>query len=474
MSIFKAYDIRGIYGSEIDEGVAYQIGVAFGILNPGNDDRKIAVGCDTRLSGPKLKDNFIKGLISTGSKIIDIGIVTTPIVVFAIKHLNCDGGVNITASHNPKEYNGFKFFDKAAIPVSYESGICRLEKIVERGDYNYNYVYDHHTGSGSYSYSASVTNRAVAVKEDYTKFILEIMKMKMNTKTTSGDRFPVVVVIDGSNGSAGLYAPEIYRRVGMTVYELNCTPDGAFPGHDPDPSKEENLVAVKEKVKEVGADIGFVFDGDGDRLAVIDETGTTVESSRIFSLLTSSLLEENPGAKIVHDILTSGMVIDTINKCGGKAIPCRVGHTYIAQKMMAEDAELGGELSGHYYFKQTFFADDAILASLKIVELISKYNSIRLSELVKDFPEYLSENLRITVKETKKFSFITKLKGELEEEGYLLDCLDGVKVIFEDGWALFRASNTEPKISIVYESRDKKGYNRLKDFVQSIITRVPE
>ncbi|MBA5941935.1 MAG: phosphomannomutase/phosphoglucomutase [Methanophagales archaeon] len=476
MSIFKAYDIRGTYPSEIDKSVAYQIGTAFGILNQGNGKIKIAVGCDTRLSGPELKENFIKGLISRGSnyEVIDIGIVTTPILVFAIKHFNCDGGVNITASHNPKEYNGFKFFDKAAIPVSYESGISKLKVIFDKDRAGNNYDYDHHyhnTDNGSYSYSAPISVTKRTIKEDYIKFILEMTNTNMNSE----DRFPVpvVVVIDGSNGSAGLYAPEIHRRAGMTVYELNCTPDGAFPGHDPDPSKEENLAAAKEKVKEVGAAIGFVFDGDGDRLAVIDEAGTTVESSRIFSLLTSRLLEENPGAKIVHDILTSRMVIDTINNCGGQAIPCRVGHTYIAQKMMAEDAELGGELSGHYYFKETFFADDAILASLKIVELLIS-NSIKLSELVKDFPEYLSENLRISVKESKKFPFITKLKRELEEAGYLLDCLDGVKVIFEDGWVIFRASNTEPKISIVYESSDKRGYNRLKDFVQSIIRKVPQ
>jgi len=467
MSIFKAYDIRGIYRSEIDERVAYQIGAAFGTLNPG----KIAVGCDTRLSSPELKENFIKGLISRGSKIIDIGIVTTPMVVFAIRHFNSDGGVNTTASHNPKEYNGFKFFDKAAIPISYESGLCRLEEIFDRENYDYDYRYHKMRNNSycSYSYSTSVTSRAI--KEDYINFVLKVMR----TNRSTADRSPMAVVIDGSNGSAGLYAPEIYRRAGMTVHELNCTPDGTFPGHDPDPSKEENLAAAKEKVKEVGADIGFVFDGDGDRLMVIDEAGRAVESSRIFSLLISSLLEEKPGAKIVHDILTSAGVIETINKCGGQAIPCRVGHTYIAQKMMAEDAELGGELSGHYYFKEAFFADDAILASLKILDLlISNSDSIRFSELVEDFPLYLSADLRISVKESEKFPFITKLTRELEEEGYLLDCLDGVKVIFEDGWALFRASNTEPKIVIVYESRDKRGYNRLKDFVQSIIRKVPQ
>jgi phosphomannomutase/phosphoglucomutase len=443
MSIFKAYDIRGIYPSEIDERVAYRIGAAFGTLNPG----KIAVGCDTRLSSPQLKEHFIKGAISTGSEILNIGVVTTPVVVFAIKHFNCDGGVNITASHNPKEYNGFKLFDENAMPISYESGIGTLKEIFESGNYR--------KGNGSSS--------TRAIKEDYINFIIARVKI--------GNRLSVV--IDGSNGAAGLYAPEIYRRLGMTVNELNCTTDGNFPGHDPDPSKEENLLDAKTKVKEVGADIGFVYDGDGDRLAVIDKDGTAMESRRIFSLLVRHLLEEKPRAKIVHDVLMSGMAIETIKKYGGLAIPCRVGHTYIAQKMMEEAAELGGELSGHYYFKETFFADDAILASLKVVELISKEGEM-LSELIKDFPEYLSENIRISVKESEKFSFIKKLKEELDKEGYALDCLDGVKVMFENGWALFRASNTEPKISIAYESKDKDEYNTIKNFVQTVIKKVPQ
>lgn len=447
MSIFKAYDIRGIYPAEIGERVAYRIGAAFGTLNPG----KIAVGCDTRLSSPELKDNFINGVRSTGSEVLDIGIVTTPIVVFAIKHLKCDGGVNITASHNPKEYNGFKLFDENAMPISYESGIGTLKDLFDNGEYR--------KGNGSSS------TLAIKVKEDYINFIMALVRVKIGRRLS--------VVIDGSNGTAGLYAPEIYRRLGVGVYELNCTPDGNFPGHGPDPSKAENLLDAKCKVKEVGADVGFVYDGDGDRLAVIDADGKAIESRRIFSLLARRLLDEKPGARIVHDALMSGMAIETIKKYGGLAIPCRVGHTYIAQKMKEEAAELGGELSGHYYFKETFFADDAILASLKVVERISQEGK-RVSELVKDFPEYLSENIRIAVKESEKFPFIAQLKAELEKEGYVVDCLDGVKVVFEDGWALFRASNTEPKISIAYESKDKAEYNKIKSFVQTIIKKVPQ
>ena len=270
MSIFKAYDIRGIYTSEIDERVAYRIGAAFGTLNPG----KIAVGCDTRLSGPHLKEQFIEGVCSTGSEVLDIGVVTTPIVVFATQRLKCDGGVNITASHNPKEYNGFKLFDKNAMPISYESGIGKLKKIFENNRYA--------EGTGDSS--------THAIKEDYIMFILARVKIENRLS----------VVIDGSNGAAGLYAPEIFRRLGLPVHDLNCVPDGDFPGHDPDPSREENLSDATSKVKEVGADLGFVYDGDGDRLAVIDADGAAIESRRIFSLLALHLLNEKEKAKIVY------------------------------------------------------------------------------------------------------------------------------------------------------------------------------
>jgi phosphomannomutase/phosphoglucomutase len=443
MSIFKAYDIRGVYPTEIDEWVAFRIGAAFGTLNPGT----IAVGCDTRLSGPQLKAQFIAGLCSTGSDAVDLGIVTTPVLVFAVQYLGCNGGVNVTASHNPKEYNGFKLFDSAALPISYESGIERLQRIIERG----NVRKGHGVASG------------VAITEPYITFISSQVKLSA----------PLYVVIDGSNGAASLYAPEACRRAGLRVHELNCTPDGTFPGHEPDPSKSANVLDAERSVRERDADLGFVFDGDGDRVAVIDETGTAIESRRIFSLLARHVLEANPGAKIVHDALMSRMATETIERYGGQAVPCRVGHTYIAQKMRDESAALAGELSGHFYFKETFFADDAIRASLTVAEIVAAAGR-GIAELVREFPDYHTENVRVAVKESEKFAFVTSLQEELAREGYALDTLDGVKVLFETGWALFRASNTEPKISIAYESKDADEFNRIRDFVHSVIERVPQ
>ncbi len=443
MGIFKAYDIRGVYPRELDERLAFRIGAAVGTCYPG----RIAVGCDTRLSGPQLKAHFIDGLCSTGSDAVDLGMVTTPVLVFAVRHLGCDGGVNVTASHNPKEYNGFKLFDGDAMPISYESGIERVQRIAERGSFR--------RGHGETS--------AVEITEPYIAFISS--QVEVST--------PLSIVIDGSNGAASLYAPAACRQVGLRVHELNCTPDGNFPGHEPDPSRPANVRDAERSVRERGADLGFVFDGDGDRVAVIDESGTALESRRIFSLLAQHVLNAKPGAKIVHDALKSSMATDTIARYGGQAVPCRVGHTYIAQKMRAESAELAGELSGHYYFKETFFADDAIRASLAVAEIVAKAGR-GITELVREFPDYHTENIRVAVKDSEKFAFVANLQQKLARDGYALDTLDGVKVLFETGWALFRASNTEPKISIAYESKDTDEFNRIGAFVQSVVERVPQ
>lgn len=443
MGIFKAYDIRGLYPVELDEHLAFQIGAAFGSLNPGT----IAVGCDALVSSPRLKAELIRGICSTGSAVLDIGLTTTPMVVFAVKQLRGDGGVNVTASHNPKEYNGFKLFDRAAMPISYETGIAQVESLVARGEYS--------TGSGN------AATRAIG--DEYLAFLTARVKPEKRLR----------IVLDGSNGPAGHYAPAVFRQVGMTVHELNCTPDGTFPGHDPDPTRAENLAAAQQQVREAGADLGFVYDGDGDRLVVIAEDGRAIESRRIFSLLVQQLLSERPGAKVVHDVLMSQMALDTIQRYGGVPIASKVGHTYIAQRMQAEAAALGGELSGHYYFTETHYADDAIFASLKVLELVAREGR-PISALVQDFPEYLTENVRVTIREDAKFSFIASLRAYLEREGYTVETLDGVKARFKHGWALFRASNTEPKLSIAYESRDAGEFKMIKRFVESVIARVPQ
>jgi len=446
-NIFRAYDIRGIYPTELNEDVAFKIGQAFGTFTHG----RIVIGCDTRLSSPALKENLIKGIISTGSDVIDIGMSSTPMTIFATRYLKCDGGVNVTASHNPKEYNGFKLYDKDAVPISYESGIEDIKKIFESGEFK--------TGNGT----IIVQN----IKEDYIKFLFSNLKVQKPLDMS--------VVVDAGNGVAGLFLSEAFERLGVKVHALYCEPDGNFPNHAPDPSKPENIEDLQKKVKEINADIGFAYDGDGDRLVVVDKNGKVIHVGVIFSLLIKNILAENPKSKVIYTPLDSKAIEDMIKNNDGIPILCRVGHTYITQKLLEEDAALAGEISGHYYFKETFGADDSLFTSLKLIEYLTKSNKT-LADYENELPKYfseVSEANRFPIKESEKFPFIETLKTEFMINGYKVDTLDGVKVFFDDGWVLIRPSNTEAVISLSYESVSKEGFDRLKNFVNDIISRIP-
>ena len=443
MSIFRAYDVRGIYPRELNKKIVEKLGKAFGTFNPG----KIVIGMDARLSSPILKESLAKGLLSTGCKVIDIGMVTTPVLMFGVKHLKADGGVMVTASHNPKEYNGLKFYSKNAIPLSYESGINKIKGIMEKEDFL--------EGRG-------ILSRA-DVLEDYSRFLLEKIKFKKKIR--------VEVVVDASNGPAGLIVPKVLRRIGLKVHELFCKPDGNFPGHEPDPSNERNLTKLKEKVLEVGADIGLAYDGDGDRLGVVDELGNIVNSIEVFGLLIMNELNENPHAMVVHDILIPSVIPNLIRKYDCTPVVSRVGYAYVRQKMTEVDALLGGEVAGHYYFKETFWFDDPLFTSLKLIEFLMKTGK-SVSGLVKLLPKYFYKTMRVPVDENKKHAVIERIKELAMKENYKVDFLDGVKILLDYGWVVFRPSNTEPKISIAYEAKDEKNFNRLRIFVENMLREV--
>ncbi len=284
------------------------------------------------------------------------------------------------------------------------------------------------------------------------------------------------IVVDAGNGTTGLIYPKVLKKMGLKVHELFCNPDGNFPHHTPDPSQRENLVDIQKKVVEVKADFGFAYDGDGDRLGIIDENGNVVDNNKIFALLIKNALRKEPNSKVVYDTLSSKMIEDVIRNQGGIPVVCKVGHTYITQKMVEVDAVLAGELSGHYYFKETYGADDALFASLMFIEYLSKTKK-KLTELFKDLPKYFSqvtEGMRYPIKASEKLKFIEELKQEFKNKGYEIDTLDGVKVIFKDGWALFRPSNTEPIISMSFEAKTKQSFERIKKIVEEIITRIPK
>ena len=450
MSIFRAYDIRGTYPKDLNEEVAFKVGAAFAQINLG----KIAVGCDARLSSPSLKEKLIDGLTLGGVNAVDIGMVTTPMLIFSVSFYKLDGGIMITGSHNPKEYNGIKFFTKNSMPISYESGLNKIESMVKIGRFH------------KVARHGEVESKDVS--EDYKNYLLSKIKFKSQPK--------MKIVVDAGNGSSGKIHSDILRKVGIEVVEMNCEPDGNFPNHLPDPLEPENVVDLQKRVVEENADMGLAYDGDGDRVVVIDEKGKTTSINDIFVLLIKHTLQNFKNSKIIYNVSNSLAVKDTIEKYGGIPIEYKVGHTYVQQTMKNENAQFGGELSGHYFFKETFTGDDAIFASLKLLEFLIN-NSTSLEKEFAEIPRYysmVSEDIVVPVKDSEKFIFIENLKNELKNKGYRINDVDGVKVLFDDGWALFRASNTTPLIRYGFESKTQDGFEKIKDFVEGVLEKIPK
>ena len=278
--------------------------------------------------------------------------------------------------------------------------------------------------------------------------------------------------MDGSNGVGGKIYAQILKELGAEVIEIFTEPDGNFPGHDPDPMNVVNMKPLIEKVKETNADLGIGVDGDGDRINFINEKGELTNSNEIFALLAEIILKEHQGGKIIHDVLTSKMLIDVVKENNGIPIVSRVGHTIIARKCFEVEALMAGEVSGHYFFKEANYTDDIAIAAIRIVSTLSQ-SKIKISQLLNKYPKYFGENLRVEIKPEKKFEFIENLKKRFAEHKYKTTFLDGVRVDFDDGWVLFRPSNTEPKISIGLESSNSEGFKRLKDLVETIIKEIP-
>ncbi|OYT43403.1 MAG: hypothetical protein B6U88_01105 [Candidatus Aenigmarchaeota archaeon ex4484_56] len=437
-SIFRAYDIRGIYKTQITEDFAYNLGRSFGTLYKG----KIVVGRDCRIGGKELKKHLIAGLTDSGVDVVDIGIVPTPLVIFSIGYYKYNGGICITASHNPKEYQGFLLYNKEGVGIGFGNGLEDIKKLVLSKNF------DHGVGKAE---EKNVIN-------DYKKFI---------SKKIDINRINKKVVIDCGNGVSSIILPDILREFGIEVYTIFCELDGNFPNREPEPRKD-NLKELQRKVVELKADCGFAYDGDCDRVVGVDERGKILNPTEFFGVLIKSYLKRKKG-KIIHDALSSTAITELTNYCNGLPIGCRVGHVFIQKELLKENALLGGEISGHYFFREIYGADDVIFATLKILEYIEK-NKIKLSEAYLDVPNYYFDSLRIRVADDDlKFKFIDDLKKEFLNKGYSIECLDGVKVFLDNGWALFRASNTEPKISIAFEAKTEKDFKKLKNFVNNII-----
>ena len=422
MGIFKAYDIRGLYPDELDEALAERIGAAAGKFFLGNT---VVVGRDMRTSGPTLARAVIKGLSRAGKDVIDIGSVTSPMVTFAVAKYGYDGGIMVTASHNPAKYNGIKLCTKGAEPVSYDTGIDKIEALATSEE-----------ELPPAEQAGKVTVRDVL--RDYLDHITA------NAGAISG----LKLVIDAGNGMAGYLMPPLFARVPCEVVPLYFDLDGSFPNHEANPLKSENLVDLQKKVVEEKADLGVAFDGDGDRLAFVDEKGVAVSCDMVTALIAQELLKTEPGATILYDLRSSWAVREQIEACGGKPVMTRVGHSFIKHMMREHDAAFGGELSGHYYFKENFFCDSGALTLLKVLSLVCSEGK-PFSELIEPLKRYHASgevNSDVDDKDAKIAELAaTYADGKVSH-------LDGLSVEYDDWWFNVRPSNTEPVLRLVVEA----------------------
>ncbi len=439
-NIFRAYDIRGIYGKDITDAIATQIGKAFGTYI-GGEGKRLVVGRDVRLSGETLENALIEGLLSTGCHIQEIGIVPTPVFYFAIVHQAKDGGAMVTASHNPPNWNGFKLCRDKGFLIAQSMGMEKVQEIA----FNERFKLSSRGKLKKYG-------EAVA---DYSNFALGKVKIERKLK----------VAIDTGNGACSGIISKIFRDAGLEVIAINDEPDGNFPAHLPEPN-EETLGELKKLVVKEKADFGIGYDGDGDRALFIDDKGRIIPGDVTLIIFAKYYLEKLKGAKILYELSCSSSVDETIKAHGGIPIVSRVGHAYIMDEMIKENAVLGGEVSSHFYFADVYGFDDALYAGLKMAELLSKKDE-RLSEMVNSIPKYPSTPVKVyDCPDEKKFGVVEKLTEEFKQMGYNIITIDGVKVIEPDGWFLIRASNTLPQIKMTAEAKTQEKLKQLTKFAE--------
>lgn len=433
--IFKAYDIRGIVPDELDSRTAYLIGRAVGVFLAGSP---LVVSRDMRISGPEIGDALIDGMTDSGRDVVDAGLLSTPGNYFVIGHYGYPGGVQVTASHNGKDYNGFKLSREDVIPVSYETGIGEVEAMVKENRFP------------PAARKGKVAKREVLA--DYNEHVLSFAR----------DIKPLKLVIDGGNGMAGRMLPGILERLPCEVVPLYFEPDGTFPNHEPNPLKAENLADLQKAVVEHDADLGFAFDGDCDRVALIDETGAVVPNDLAGALIAGQVLAEEPGATIICDPRSSWAVKEEIIAAGGTPYVERVGHAYIKATLRRLKAPFALELSGHYYYRDNFHADSGDIGMISILNLLSKEGK-PLGELIRPLRRYHCTgeiNFEVADKDAKVQEITEKFSdGRLSR-------VDGITVEYDDWWFNVRKSNTEPLLRLVLEGRTRElmeaGYARVQ------------
>ena len=438
-SIFRAYDIRGIVGSTLTPGIARQIGRGIGAEAGARGEQQVIVGRDGRDSSPELAGALVAGLRESGRDVVDIGMVPTPLLYFATHWLPPNSGVMVTGSHNGPEYNGMKLI--MAGKTLFGDELQKLYRRVVAGDFS--------EGEGGLA--------AADVRADY------IARIAGDITPTAGAG-ALDIVVDCGNGVAGIIAPQLFRALGHRVTEMYCEVDGAFPNHHPDPCQPENLEALVAQVVEQEADIGLAFDGDGDRLGVVDSAGHIIWPDRQLMVMAKDVLARNQGASIIYDVKCSRYLETVVRDSGGAPLMWKTGHSLIKSKMEEMQAPLAGELSGHIFFRERWYGfDDALYAGARLLEIMTA-GGRSSQDLFADVPEGVSTpELRVKLPEDSHRAYMQKLRDNVNFPGAQVIDTDGVRVEFEDGWGLVRASNTSPALTVRFEADNQAALERVQD-----------
>ena len=443
--IFRAYDIRGIADRDLTDDVVDSIGKAYGSMMIHKGKGRVSVGGDIRTTSKRIRESLTEGILSTGCDVVDIGTVPTPVMYFSIVHLETDGGVMVTGSHNPIEFNGLKLND--GLLSLYGDQIQALRESVEDSDFE--------TGMGRLTKASIIPEYQTMIKE----------KIRFER--------PFKIVIDAGNGTAGPVAPPVFEELGCDVIPLFLEPDGTFPNHLPDPTVMKYTETLRRLVVEERADLGLGYDGDSDRVGVIDERGRVVFADQILALLAGDVLTRLPGSTILFDVKCSQLLPEVIRKLGGEPLMWKTGHSLVKKKMKETGAPLAGEMSGHIFFKDGYFGyDDGIYVSFRLVQFLSAQQKT-LGELVDALPRFVSTpEIRITCPDDQKFDVVSAVTEDFKKTHEVVD-VDGARVLFGDGWGLVRASNTQPILVLRFEAKREERVEEIKALFREKLSVFP-
>ena len=443
-TIFREYDIRGIADVDLPNDGVRLLGQALGTYMQRQAGRKVNLGRDVRLSGPRLRDALLQGLLDSGCEVTDVGVVPTPLLYYSVYHLEADGAVQITGSHNPAEYNGFK--SVCGGKAVFGETIQEILKLIQTGDLI--------TGQGSLKTAEVIT--------PYVDEVAQQFHWKRRVK----------VVIDSGNGAAGPAMHRLLDKLNCDAVELFFEQDGRFPNHHPDPTVEENLEQLKEAVHQHKADLGIAFDGDSDRIGAVDETGRVIWGDYLLLIFAREILTRKPGSTFIGEVKCSQVLYDEIERLGGKAIMYRTGHSLIKAKMKEVHAELAGEMSGHLFFQDRFYGfDDALYAACRLMEIVSNSGQ-PLSAQLAGLPTMVSTpEIRVDCSDETKFDVIARVVAHFKKSHKVVD-VDGVRVIFEQGWGLARASNTQPVLVLRFEAANAELLKKYQAEVEAAVAQA--